>query len=73
MQSRFVEITFQDEAPRLGSGRRVVRLEVGRKWAYCTIPTTGLRQRIPASLIPRLRPVDVKVRRKYRKPNQAGS
>ena len=68
MKPRYVQIYFQDEAPRLGCGRRVVELTTGRKWAYCKIPSTGIRARLPVSVIERLRPVEVKVRRKYRKP-----
>lgn len=68
MKPRYVEIFFNDEAPRIGAGRRVVKLEVGRKWAYCTAPSTGVRQRIAVGTLARLRVTDVKVRRKFRKP-----
>jgi hypothetical protein len=57
MKEKFVEIFFQDEAPRIGSGRRLVKLEIGRKWFYCTVPSTGTRARLPVRLLQILKPV----------------
>ena len=70
MKGRYVEIQFQDEAPRIGSGRRLVKLEVGRKWAYCTVPSTGTRARLPVAALTKLKQIDVKVRRRYQKPQK---
>lgn len=32
MQTQRVKIFFEDEAPRLGAGWRIVNVQVGRKW-----------------------------------------
>lgn len=42
------QIHFHDEAPRIGSGRRIVTARVGRKWVY--LKTTAARARIRRSI-----------------------
>jgi len=65
----FAEVMFYDEAPRIGCGRRIVEIEkVGRLWAYVVVPATGIRQRLPASVLARLPQKAVRLPMKYRKP-----
>lgn len=40
-------IVFEDEAPRIGSGLRKVRIKEGERWAYLTDSASGRRQRLP--------------------------
>lgn len=65
-KARYVQIQLQDEAPALGCGMRIVKLEMGRKWAYCTAIASGAKARLPVALIERLKPTDVKVRKAYK-------
>jgi hypothetical protein len=42
-----VRIYLEDEAPRIGCGWRTVDVKLGRKWAYLTEVSSGIRTRLP--------------------------
>lgn len=69
-KAQYVEIYLQDEAPKIGCGRRLVKMELGHKWAYLTVPTTGVKQKVPVDVIKRLATIKAKVRRQYSKPRR---
>jgi hypothetical protein len=42
-----LRIYLEDEAPRIGAGWRTVDVKLGRKWAYLTETSSGVRARLP--------------------------
>ena len=55
-------IRVANELPRIGSGDRMVSVQVGRKWAHVTEvhwkPECAARQRIPKSVWDRIQIID---------------
>jgi len=49
-------IYFEDEAPRIGMGWRTVAVKVGRKWLHLTCAASGRTQRLPVSMLQKLKP-----------------
>jgi hypothetical protein len=51
-------IQFEDEAPKIGSGLRIVNIKIGRKWAYLTDVANGRRQKITLDTLEKLKPME---------------
>lgn len=49
MDRKRVRVLLHDEAPRIGSGWRIVEVEVGRKWVRLKVPG-GARTRLRRSI-----------------------
>jgi hypothetical protein len=52
-----VKIFFEDEAPRIGSGWRLVTAKIGRKWVRLYGPQ-GRRARFTLDQYARLKPIE---------------
>lgn len=63
----YFEVHLQDEVPRFGCGRRVVAVDMGRKWVHLWSPALNIKGRVPREMFKRLNPIKVNVRAKYRK------
>jgi hypothetical protein len=50
------EIFFEDEVPRIATGKRRVEAEVGWKWVYLHVPFQQTRVRIKRTLFDALKP-----------------
>jgi len=53
-EQREIRIFFEDEAPRIGSGIRTVRVREGEKYAYLTDVASGRTQRLPIELFDKI-------------------
>lgn len=58
MQTKQVKIFFEDEAPRIGSGWRLVTVQVGRKWVRVRGPQDR-RARFTLDQYAKLKPREV--------------
>lgn len=49
MRVIMARLYFEDEAPQIGCGWRVVNVTVGRKWVRVSVPANGARARFARS------------------------
>lgn len=47
-------VRFEDEAPRIGNGHRLVTVELGRKWAHVRAISTGDAAKLPLAMWARI-------------------
>ena len=49
-----LRVQFEDEAPRIGNGHRLVTVELGRKWARVHDVATGVNAKLPLTMWARI-------------------
>lgn len=60
-----MNIYFEDEARRIGSGWRVCEVKLGRKWATVRECATVRRVKLPLQVFEMLAKTEVKVRKRF--------